>query len=250
MYIQSERQIIVDYIFPIVTGTIENNNFKISKFLGTGFLIGNRGYALTCLHVIENIKDVLGTLFFESGKWAFLPIDKSEYHLTEDVALIHIVNNGYVWKTPFSISNEKEFGWLDYLMGGYPSDTVWERLIYSEKGLNNLFRPDLISIKGYIRRDYVGDLEIKGIKGNSFYELSTIAGKGCSGSPVFKFSNNKIWSVIGIYSAEKIIYKGEFEDKYVSTAVSYAVRSTSFAEWKPTILEGISILDESQNYFI
>lgn len=250
LYKQGNEENIRDFIFPIVTVKKDGaNTLKITSFLGTGFLIGNRGYALTCSHVIKEYNETIGALFVDNNKWVFLFFDKIEQHLTEDVSIIHINNPDYIWKSPFLIDKNKQYGWLDYLMGGYPNDVVWENIINTDNGYEIQLRPDLISIKGYVRRRYSGDLGIKGIKGSNFYELSTIAGKGCSGSPVFT-NTNKIWKVFGIYTAEKVIYKGDLGEQYVSTSASYAIRSESFINWKPKILDDVSIEDESKNYFI
>lgn len=261
-YIQGSNQVVRDYIFPIITAKqISNDEIKLTGFLGTGFLIGKRGFAITAYHTVENFhknwdalfenKEGIGVLFIDNkNKFISLSIDSIEPHPTEDIAILHIKNNNYSWQTPFRISNKKEFGWKDFFLGGYPDDVVWEKEVITTEGKIILARPDLVSVKGYVRRNFSENLNIKGIKGNSFYELNAIAGKGCSGSPVYECKNG-IWNVFGVYTAEKEIFKGEIGEQYVSMQVSYAVRTESFFDWNPSIFQNNkSVFDESLDSII
>ena len=96
-------------------------------------------------------------------------------------------------------------------------------------------RPDLIYSEGYIRRRITG-LKVPTVKGTQLFELSAVAGRGCSGSPVLK-TGAVLSAVIGIYVSEKV------NDE---TAVAYAVREEAFREWKPTLF-GRTVLGESQD---
>lgn len=246
-YVQSEDDKIRDFIFPIVTANKENGGIQILDFYGTGFLIGKRGYALTASHVVNIYNGIIGALFVTAeNKWTFLEIDQIESHPSEDVAVMHIVNPDYEWKSPFLVDEKKYYGWGNFLLGGYPSDVTWE-IAFEENGRK--MRPDLVHIKGNIRRRYSREINNEQTRGNHFYELSEIAGQGCSGSPTFVIKN-RIWHVIGIYVAEmESTYATEIGES-VSLNVSYAVRSDSFYNWKPNLLSGHSIREESLNYII
>lgn len=119
---------------------------------------------------------------------------------------------------------------MKYRMFGYPEDATYEIV----SGSTAIPRPDLIYVEGYIRRRT--NHEIPSLIGRSFFELSDVAGQGCSGSPIFKFSQ-PVWEVVGVYVGEKI------NDR--ATSVAYAVREDSFRDWTPAIL-GTSVLSESQ----
>lgn len=227
MFKQSDA--IRDYVFPIVTVNREKGGVSLKRFLGTGFLIGNRGFGLTAAHVAQNFGDEKVAALFASGSsWVVVPVTHSELHAKEDVALIKV--EGDSWKSFFRLSNTWEGSSMKYRMFGYPADVTYE-IVSNDRAL---LRPDLIYAEGYIRRRT--NHKIPKMIGKSFFELSDIAGPGCSGSPVFKFTR-PIWDVVGIYVGEKI------NDR--ATSIAFAVREESFRDWNPEIL-GTSALLESQ----
>jgi len=229
MFTQSDE--IRDYVFPIATVSSGKGRLSFKMFLGTGFLIGNRGLGMTAAHVVQKFKNetVIAMFASDSGGWLDIPIIHSEIHAHEDVAIIKV--KGDSWKSFFRLSNTWEGSSMRYRMFGYPEDATYEIV----SGGSALPRPDLIYAEGYIRRRT--NHEIPNMIGKRFFELSDIAGPGCSGSPVFKFTT-PVWEVVGIYVGEKI------NDR--ATSVAYAVREESFREWAPQML-GTSILAESQN---
>jgi hypothetical protein len=222
-----------DYVFPIATVHSGGEKPSFSKFLGTGFLIGNRGFGMTAAHVAHNFQnEVVVAMFASDSGWLVVPITHSEMHAREDVAIFKVAGDS--WKSFFRFSNTWEGGACKYRMFGYPEDAAYE-IVFDDKVQP---RPDLVYAEGYIRRRT--NHEIPSMIGRSFFELSEVAGRGCSGSPVFKFTK-PVWEVIGIYVGEKI------DDR--ATSVAYAVREESFREWTPKIL-GTSVLAESQNVSI
>jgi len=246
-----QTDLVRDFVFPLVSSSFENSEFKFIKLLGTAFLIGNQGYALTCQHIIDNSKDnsIAGCFVGEDTYWYGFQINEIEFHPFHDVALIKL--NGGNWKSPFCLTSDKLWAWRDFYLCGYPDSVLYEDINNKDVLGNPLPRMDMVSIKGSIRRIIPRELNIKGIKGNRFYELSIIAGWGCSGSPLFEVKPNKSWEVSGIYNAQKIFYtENSFDDniKYIDYNVGYAVTSECFYDWKPKIL-GKTVLEESQNYF-
>jgi hypothetical protein len=233
MFKQSNR--INDYIFPIAL--IERKlpeKSRINQVLGTAFIIGNRGYAITCSHVIEknvlNKDKFLAGLFVHQNKWIFSKIIQYESHPTEDVAIIKLSMDQC--HSFLQVVDRKEYSSLSYRMFGYPVDVAYEL----EKEGRCLTRPDLIYTQGYIRRRI--NFPILRLKGTKFYEISELAGRGCSGAPIIKFTK-PIWEVIGIYAGDRV-------NKNENITIAYCVRSDSFADWAPEILK-TTIKTESKN---
>ncbi len=240
-----QRDYVRDYIFPLVTAQKYTGGYTYKEFLGSGFLFGNNGFALTAAHVIGHVinrantspNDTVVVMFVaEDEKWYAFEVLQAELHPTEDVAILKI--DGAPWKSPFRMRNKWEGSSAKYHMFGYPEDAVGD-LINPEEG-RIIPRPDLVYNAGYIRRRLSFNPGIPRVKGENFFELSEIAGVGCSGSPLY-ILNKRVWDVIGIYVGEKINYRG--------TSVSYGVREDAFRDWTPLIL-GTSILEESQNYSV
>lgn len=227
MFKQSDA--IRDYVFPLVTFEKKGGGVSLKRFLGTGFLIGNRGFGMTAAHIAKKFgSENIAALFAPESSWIAVPVTHAEVHEKEDVAVIKV--EGDSWQSFFRLSNTWEGSSMKYRMFGYPEDVTYEIV----SGDRAVLRPDLIYAEGYIRRRT--NHEIPQMIGKSFFELSDIAGPGCSGSPVFKFSK-PIWEVVGIYVGEKV------NDR--ATSVAFAVREESFRDWVPKTL-GVSVLLESQ----
>lgn len=238
MFVQ--RDFVRDFVFPIVTvgSTKHKGELGYKSFLGTGFLIGKRGFAITASHVIGGFqKDIAAMFVSHENAWVAFLIQNIEHHPSEDVCLLKLL--GGSWKSPFRMRKEWEGAWHDYLMCGYPFDVLHEDL--SKMDIAHLVapRPDLIHTKGHIRRRVSMDLKIPGVKGRNFFELSTVAGRGCSGAPVFMQTPERAWDVLGIYVGEKL--------NDVSTSVSFATRVDSFKDWFPSILDK-TIQQEAEDY--
>ena len=233
-----QRDYIRDFVFPLILAEKSSQGYLFKQLLGSGFLFGDRGFALTATHVIEECVNNLVIAMFVGADNMWYPFEvlEKEYHPTEDVAIMKI--DGGPWKSPFRMRNKWEGSSAHYQQFGYPEDAVYDLTDVSRTKATP--RPDLVYTEGYIRRRISFNLGIPRVKGKSFFELSEIAGTGCSGSPLY-INNNKIWDVIAIYVGEKINDRG--------TNVSYAVREDSFRDWLPGILAK-SIKDESQNFSV
>jgi len=227
----SQSDAIRDYVFPIASAEKRDDRIAVKRVLGSAFLIGSEGFALTAKHVISGYEtETLIAIFaLQSGGWFGFDITARESHPSEDVALVKL--NNAPWKSFFRLSNSVEHASCKYRLFGYPDDATFELVV----GNQALMRPDLVYNEGYVRRRYTG--ELPAIQGTSFFELSEVAGAGASGAPVCKITA-PIWEVIGIYVGEKI------NDR--ATSVSYAVREEAFRDWAPIIL-GKSVLEESKN---
>lgn len=228
MFTQSDA--IRDYVFPIATAARKPSGIVVKRILGTGFLIGNQGFALTAKHVIfeSEAEHLIAIFALSTGGWFSYEVISREMHPEEDVAVLKL--SGGPWKSFFRLSNTAEYSSCKYRLFGYPEDTTYE----CTEGGKAVIRPDLIYNEGYVRRRFNGELPL--MLGCSFFELSEVAGSGCSGAPVFKYTRPE-WDVIGIYVGEKL------NDR--ATSVSYAVREEAFREWEPKIL-GVSVFEESQ----
>lgn len=233
MFVQ--KDLIRDFIFPIAIATKHEDGYNFERFLGTGFLIGNRGYALTASHVVYKSESLVGMFIGEDRGWYAFEIEVCEHHPTQDVALIKFINGK--WSSIFEFSSEHVHAGLEYSLSGYPTDALHEDLNNGDISGRIKPRPDMIYSKGHIRRRISWNLNIPGVKGDAFIELSAVAGSGCSGSPVFKIIPNKQYEVLGIYTGERL------NDR--ATSVSYAVRNDAFVSWIPAILNK-SILEESK----
>jgi trypsin-like peptidase len=234
-----------DIVFPLILAEeVKPGESKMVSFLGTGFLVGSKGYGLTASHVVD-IKvapnqAIVGLFIDETtNKWKIFNADRADTHPTEDVTLLKM--RGWTpLQTGVSVSFEMQFASFEYLLFGYPNANLYEDVDARDATGAVLGRPDLIFSKGHIRRRT--SFALPGIKGKQLYELSEPVGAGCSGSPVFR-SKNGVWEVVGIYIADKtetIVFEtlNENLDKTmefieVAGSLSYAVRMDALKDWLP-----------------
>ncbi len=94
-----------DYVFPIANVARNANGLAFIRFLGTGFLIGNRGFGLIAAHVAQDFDGETVVAMFASGSsgWEGIPITHSETYAHEDVAVVKV--EGDSWKSFFRLSN-------------------------------------------------------------------------------------------------------------------------------------------------
>ena len=244
-----------DLIFPIGVFTKDSNgDFDMVSFLGTGFVFGTEGYALTAAHVIAyelEEEHLLMGMFVNAitNHWEGQAIEVCDIHPKEDVALLRL-SNYRLTERALEISLDKHFAAFDYKLLGYPQANLCENPEIRDELGRVLGRPDLIYSSGHIRRRI--SFSVPGVKGNSLYELSQPVGAGCSGSPIFWMKGNTP-IVIGIYVADKtesLVFKG-FNEKLdwvvqsieFQGALSYAVRLDSLVDWIPNKLE--TLLDKA-----
>ena len=217
------------------------------SFLGSGFLIGSRGYALSASHVVQVLvppEHAIVGLFANTttNKWSIFNADTCEHHATEDVALLKMRSDA--WEGfGLKISFAKQFASLQYRLFGYPSANLYENVNDTDSSGAVLGRPDLIFSAGHVRRRV--SFALPAVRGTSFYELSQPVGPGCSGSPII-WQIGTEWVVIGIYVADKTVHVPfETFDKELNVvirtvevpgALAYAVRMDALVGWNPVVL--------------
>lgn len=239
MFKQDEK--IVNYFFALVKGkkpVAPSSEYELTELIGTGFFIGNNGYALTAAHVIEQLLEghnpsvdaIAGT--FVDTHWNLVEIEKYEKHPTEDVGIIKMHGTG--WKSIVKLDPTPKHSAIEYITWGYPHQSANEIKKLDEQAI---VVPELIYTQGYIRRRITRALYPTMIyRGSKFYELSEQVGGGNSGAPVLLKSKeaNQPYTVFGVYIGE-------------SEHVSYAVRLADIKDWTPSIL-GKTIQEEASNY--
>lgn len=240
--------LIGDFVFPlIVAKRVGDDEIAMVAFLGTGFLLGSRGFALTASHVVRAPlppDHAIVGMFVEPGtnSWKGWHVDVCDHHPTEDVALLRVRDG--TWPTSvFTVSFERHYSALPYMLFGYPSANLYEMANDVSPDGTVRGRPDLIYSAGHVRRR--ATFAIPSLRGTNFYELSQPVGRGCSGSPVFR-ARGQVWEVVGIYVADQNI-NVPFEtldnnlNPVIRTlempgALAYAVRMDSLAGWYPKVL--------------
>jgi len=230
-----------DIILPLIWAEYDTDKKNLTpiELIGTGFLIGNRGFALTAGHVIDQLKEaverkggvLITHIFNNQGVQPFL-IKDSAKHPDADVGIIKIDQDNL--KTWLRLSDFPHNASAPYIGWGYPKETAEELSLIKE---NAKLRPDLIYTEGYIRRTINTHLPSSLFVGTKFYEVSDLGGPGYSGSPIIfeKSIGAKFWDVIGIYIGEK---EGR------GAPVGYVVRIDAVSNWAPELL-GCTIKEES-----
>lgn len=234
-----------DLVFPLILAEkVGEDEIIMVSFLGTGFLIGSKGYALTAAHVVDlqtKPNQAIVGLFIDktTNQWTVHNSDTCDTHPSEDVALLKM--RGEHWEeTTIKVSFEKQFASFDYKLFGYPNANLLEDVDSRDSAGRVLGRPDLIYSAGHMRRRV--SFSMPAIKGRCFYELSQPVGAGCSGSPIFT-TRDGLWYVVGIYVADKTV-SVSFEtynkklDWVIETiempgALAYAVRMDDLSNWIP-----------------
>ncbi|RQM59634.1 serine protease [Burkholderia vietnamiensis] len=233
-----QRGMVRDYVVPVITVVREPNGFRSTGFLGTAFNIGSRGVLLTARHVIEGHQDeTLAVLYVDTNnEWAAHVVQERELCDNVDVAVLKIEGQ---WSSIIECDGEWQGASLHYDCWGYPEDAQFDP--------GAIYRPDLVYTTGYIRRNY--SHAIPGVRGTQFFEISEIAGAGCSGAPLIHKTKRlrgaqKTWALVGIYSVERRteVHVGGMP---VVREVPYAVREEAFRHWAPAVL-GRTIIEEAR----
>lgn len=221
-----QSQAIADYVFPICNVEQTTDGLNITAFLGTGFFIGSNGYALTAKHVMKPAATPAIVMRGSDLSWRAFAIKEEDAHPVEDVSLIRIEPpSDKRWRSIFTLPGGWAGSSTPYFLFGYPESVLLELV---ENGKAKM-RPDLVYSEDHIRRRMT-DIPVEAITGTRFFELSNVAGPGCSGSPVVNRTptSNPAWQLIGIYLGERL-------DAY-STSVGYSVRLDELADWHPAML--------------
>lgn len=172
---------------------------------GTGFVISEDGYALTCAHVVEGAKkEIYATVINGDG----YPIDDSEGFEVYDAGDGEVVY----------VNKELDIALLKMHHGGCGFLPVERRKILPELGeevvvfgyplgyevpQSNFFGPNISFYKGYVSSNQIKD-------GNSITYLDIDFKSGNSGSPVISTKTGK---VIGIISGIKVGGQRELTEK-------------------------------------
>jgi hypothetical protein len=229
-----------DYIFPLLRARKNGQSIEAGELIGTGFLIGKTGFAITAAHVIEQLNDdikedeLVIALFIENNQWIVVFVEQQEKHPSEDVGIIKLAN--FTRKSFLEINDAPQHSTCEYHCWGYPHEVAKELSKLYEDSPD---RPDLIFTQGYVRRRISRELYPTMIfRGKQFYELSETVGGGNSGGPlILKNSIGKTnWQVFGIYIGEK--NEGD---------LSYGVRADAFSLWIPQILNR-TVKEESKDF--
>jgi len=221
------NQPVRDFVFPV--GTVHNGIFSLK---GTAFFIGERGFAVTAAHVTDDLRrggEPIG-LFTDGHEWYPIPVIDMESHPSEDVAVVKLQGN---WHSIIYINPSSEHSSCDYELWGYPERAATElrRDATSPEEAESLIRPDLVYNRGYVRRRLSREFSVSIYRGQAFYELSEVGGSCCSGAPVINHQRTQgPWPAFAVYIGE--------ETSEALTAVGYATRCDSLAQWIPTILGG------------
>src|SRR5262249_50334126 len=145
---------------------------------------------------------------------------------SEDVALIRL--DGIHRRSFLRLSAEWQGASLRYRTFGYPEDVATEL----DRGGRITVRPDLVYTEGHGRRRIQPYLTT--ITWTQFFELSEVAGPGCSGSPIIASGGDR-WDVTGIYVGDRSSTNG--------VNVGFAAMVEAFGSWAPEIL-GCSLIEE------
>lgn len=181
-------------------------------------------------------------MFVVNNRWVPARVAAVELHATEDLGILQLSSMPPLpseWRTPFRIRMTWEGSSFDYMLWGYPDDLYHEDV--ENRGELGAVRPrpDLVCCKGYIRRR-ISSISLPAIKGQHFYELSALAGTGCSGSPVFTNQTpDRAWDVVGVYVGERIRTDG--------VSVGYALRFDPFLAWVPRLVKR-TLIEESRTF--
>jgi S1-C subfamily serine protease len=92
-----------DYVFPLCVAVgSPGKGWEVRRFLGTGFLIGNRGYALTAAHVIRDYGDsqIVAAFAHQKGGWWVARAQAHCVHEREDVALVKLTGGSLALLPP------------------------------------------------------------------------------------------------------------------------------------------------------
>lgn len=162
---------------------------------GTGFVISEDGYALTCAHVVEGVKEIYATIIigdgypvrgcdgfevYDAGGGEVVYVNKQL-----DIALLKMEHFGNGFLPVEQAPILPEIG-EEVVVYGYP--------LGYEMPQSNSFGPNYSFYKGYVSSNQVNN-------GNSVTFLDIDVKSGNSGSPVISVRTGK---VIGIISGVKV----------------------------------------------
>ncbi|MCF3935714.1 serine protease [Acuticoccus sp. M5D2P5] len=213
---------ILNHILPIIEFEYESpSEIKFIKLSGTGFLLKPSYKLITAKHVLNtNTKQM--ALQIQYDRWAPVKFEIIKHHPNEDISVIDA--RPTVTDHPFlqaSIKHHNSGG--KYHLFGYPEDILFDREHNDQFGRRQQY-PDLVYNSGYIRRRT--NFTIPGLVGSAFFELSEVAGTGCSGAPIITQLGEN-WEVSGLYLGERTIENANYPPR----ELAYALRFDSIEGW-------------------
>lgn len=220
-----------DHVFPVAKALSRRDERFDIGLLGTGFVIGSRGWALTASHVLSGTSTAYA--LFARDRWQAIPIVEVIEHPSEDVSLMRL--HGDDWHSIFDLDVVDVRSSFECCIWGYPADVLHEVVTAGVA----VPRPDLAFTAGFVRR-VISDIQLPRIRGSQLAELVPAAGSGCSGAPMLGWAGGKSWSVAGVYI-------GERSSDHVQ--VGYAALTEAFAEWTPVAL-GRSVRAEAASSIV
>lgn len=238
-----DDEIIANFVLPVVSVRPgrEPDTLEAVALLGTCFLIeGTNGTAMTARHVADEVE--LGdavVLFNRGGQWEPVFIQEVQTHPNEDAAILRLMPGEY--PSPFRLSRFRAHGSSQYMVWGYP-DAILRDSPPGAGGVSAL-SPDLAYSEGHIRRRITRSLPF-GMRGTKFFELSGVAGNGCSGAPMTLREPGKQWTVVGIYVGERRSSAVSEENRVVHSeyVVGFATRTEDLdeqiPEWSELYIDG------------
>lgn len=225
-----------DFVLPVCDISHGDDGYAVkqdSKLVGTCFLIGDRGFALTAAHVLHQVNnDLARVLFPDPEGWDACLIEGSEVHPSEDIALIKLDLPRKI-TSPIVPADHEPFPSLEYHMWAYP-DVIAKEYMGHERPADALdFNPSPVYFRGYVRRKlpYSPNPQFDMYVGKNFYEVSEIGGACCSGAPLATVANSP-----GVFA----IYIG---DEMQSRRCGYATNLMRVLDWTPGSL-GKPLRDE------
>ena len=197
--IEKQNELILDYRYDknACQSALLHINNEIESSCGTGFIISEDGYAITCAHVVEGIKngeELYATIIIGDG----YPVRNDDLEVYDsgygrvvylnselDIALLKMEHyaKGYLPIEQRDIL--PELG-EEVVVFGYP--------LGYEMPQSNFFGPNISFYKGYVSSNQTWN-------GNSVTFLDIDVKSGNSGSPVISTKTGK---VIGIISGAKV----------------------------------------------
>ncbi len=212
-----------DIIVPIVEITMTAaHEVEFVRLLGTGFYLAACNVLLTASHVIKDSPNFVAMVVI-NNQWYSREFSKSVVHPSEDIAVLWDAGGPPAAQSWLSIDDYEQYSAGQYELWGYPEDVLYDAAIKKPDG-TAYQSPDLVFTKGYIRRRV--SFEVPGIKGANLFEISEVAGSGCSGGPLITKRNNE-WYVSGIYLGERRTQTGDGPIR----EIAYALRISAVRAW-------------------
>lgn len=221
--------LVSNIILPIAEVEWLKGEMAFRRFMGTGFVLNQGDRFLTAKHVIANKSSYVAMETIDQ-RWTSVGLELIDVHLREDVAVFQISPSRA--PTGGKLVGTSHHSSMRYDMWGYPEDLLFDNGQLRGDG-TTAQRPELVFNSGYVRRRVTQT--IPGLLGESFYELSAVAGCGSSGAPILNMGEMKLvsgerqrdWQVWGIYVGERSIRTGEG----VPREIAYAIRVDSILDF-------------------